>query len=380
MKFIHLSDLHLGKRVNGFSLMEDQEYILKQILQICDEEKPDAAVIAGDVYDKSVPSAEAVTLLDGFLCRLAERKLQILLIAGNHDSAERLAFGGRLLEQAGVHISPVYDGSAEHVVLNDGYGSVSFWLLPFLKPAHVRAFMEEGAEEVATYTDAVREALRRMGADFRARNVLVCHQFVTGAVRSESEDVAVGGLDNVDASVFQGFDYVALGHIHGPQNVDGNTVRYCGTPLKYSFSEKDHVKSVTVVEMREKGDLDIRTVPLIPLRDMREVRGTYDEVTLKANYEGTNTEDYLRVVLTDEQDVPDAVAKLRIIYPNLMRLDYDNLRTRTQWNAEAIPEEDRRSALELVDLFYEKQNGTPLDEAQKGYAASLLERIKEELQ
>ena len=378
MKFIHLSDLHLGKRVNGFSMLEDQEYILKQILAVIDEEKPDAAVIAGDVYDKSVPSGEAVTLLDGFLWALAKRGLQVLLIAGNHDSAERLAFGGRLLAAEGVHISPVYNGRIEPVVLQDAYGPVTFWLMPFVKPANVRAFLpEEEAASVGSYTDAVRSVLERSCADFAQRNVLVCHQFVTGAGRSESEDVSVGGADNVDAEVFEGFDYVALGHLHGPQNCGTERIRYCGTPLKYSFSEKDHVKSVTVVTMEEKGRAEVRTVPLSPKRDMREVRGTYEEVTLKKNYEGTRTDDYMRVVLTDEEDVPDAFRKLRTVYPNLMKLDYDNTRTRTQGTVFETEAAEQKTAMQLLGEFYEQQNGQPMNEAQSAYCEKLLEAVKE---
>ena len=247
MKLIHLSDLHLGKRVNEVSMLEDQEYILTQIIQIIDGEQPDAVLIAGDVYDKSVPSAEAVMLFDGFLCRLAKRRLPVLIISGNHDSPERLAFGGRLMEGAGVYLSPVYNGSVSPVTLSDAHGEVHFWLLPFLKPAHVRRFFPD--ETVESYTDAIRTAIQRMTIDTSARNVLLTHQFVTGAQTCESEELSVGGSDNVDASVFDGFDYVALGHLHGPQNIGSNRIRYCGTPLKYSFSETSHYKSVTVVEL-----------------------------------------------------------------------------------------------------------------------------------
>ena len=380
MKFIHLSDLHLGKRVNGFSMLEDQEYILKKILQIVDSVRPDAAVIAGDVYDKSVPSAEAVTLLDDFLTRLSKRGIPVLLIAGNHDSAERLAFGGRLLEQSRVHISPVYAGNTECVTLEDSYGPVHFWLLPFVKPVNVRAFLPETEQaNVQDYTQAMAAAITGMGADFSERNVLVCHQFVTGAGRSDSEDVSVGGLDNVDGSVFEGFDYVALGHIHGPQNVGSERIRYCGTPLKYSFSEKDQKKSVTIVTLGEKGSLDVQTVPLEPLRDLRELRGTYDSLTLRSNYEGTNTEDYLHIVLTDEDDVPDAFRKLRIVYPNLMKLDYDNIRTRSGQAAGTPQAQEKRSEIQLLEDFYERQNGQPMNDAQKDYAQRTLERIKEGL-
>ena len=376
MKLIHLSDLHLGKRVNEFSMLEDQQYILTEILQIIDREKPDGVMIAGDVYDKSVPSAEAVALLDDFLVRLAKRDLQVFLISGNHDSPERMAFGGRLMAQSGVHLAPVYDGKVSPITLTDNYGPVNLYLLPFLKPAHVRRCFPE--REILTYTDALAAAIEAMGVDPAQRNVLVTHQFVTGAARCDSEEISVGGTDNVDVSVFEPFDYVALGHIHGPQQVGRETVRYCGTPLKYSFSEAKHQKSVTVVELGEKGAVSVRTVPLTPMRDLAELRGTYEELTFLGFYQGTSyPRDYVHITLTDEEDIPDAVSKLRIIYPNLMKLDYDNKRTRAGIVLERA-EDQQRSPLELLEEFYEKQNGQPMGEEQRAFAKNLMERIWEE--
>lgn len=377
MKLIHLSDLHLGKRVNDFSMLEDQQYILAEILQIIDREKPDGVLIAGDVYDKSVPSAEAVALLDDFLVRLSKRELRIFVISGNHDSPERMAFGGRLMERSGVHLAPVYDGRVEPVVLTDEYGPVKLYLLPFVKPSHVRRCFPE--REIATYTDAVAAAIEAMGVDTAVRNVLVTHQFVTGAARCDSEELSVGGTDNVDAAVFDPFDYVALGHIHGPQQVGRETVRYCGTPLKYSFSEAGHKKSVTVVELGAKGSVTIRTIPLKPLRDMVELRGTYEELTLRAFYEGTTyPRDYIHITLTDEEDIPDAVGKLRIIYPNLMKLDYDNKRTRAGIRLEGAEDVQQKSPLELLEEFYSNQNGQPMSEEQRAFARDMMERIWEE--
>jgi len=375
LKLIHLSDLHLGKRVNEFSMLEDQKYILREILRIVEAEKPDGVIIAGDVYDKSIPPAEAVALLDDFLVRLAGMKQEVFIISGNHDSAERIAFGSRLMQQSGIHLSPVFSGEIVPWVLQDAEGEVRIWMLPFVKPVDVRRVWPE--EEIADYTDAVRTVIRHMDVDMSGRNILAAHQFVTGAVRSESEDVSVGGLDNVDASVFDGFDYVALGHIHGPQQIGRKTVRYCGTPLKYSFSEKDHEKSVTVVEMGKKGDTAVRTVPLIPWHDLREIRGTYDELALLKNYEGTAVDDYLHVVLTDEEDVPDALARLRTIYPNIMKLDYDNRRTRASAEVGAAEAMEKKSGIELFDEFYTLQNGQPLSEEQRAFAEKLLEELKE---
>jgi len=376
MKLIHLSDLHIGKRVNEYSMLEDQAYILHQIRTIIREEQPDAVLIAGDVYDKAVPSAEAVQLLDDFLCALARKKQKVFLISGNHDSPERLSFGGRLMEGSGIHISPVYAGAVEPFYLEDEYGKVGIYMLPFIKPAHVRRFFPE--ETIESYTDAVRVAVTRMQADTTQRNVLVTHQFVTGAARSESEELSVGGSDNVDACVFEAFDYVALGHIHGPQNIGRETIRYCGTPLKYSFSEANHKKSVTIVELKEKGNVAVRTKELIPLRDLREIKGTYAELTNKANYEGTDTSDYLHITLTDEEDIVGAIDKLSVIYPNLMKLDYDNKRTRLRQSVGEAEKVEEKSPLQLFSELYETQNNQPMNDEQLKFMAELIEEIWEE--
>lgn len=375
MKLIHLSDLHLGKRVNDFPMLEDQAYILDRILEIIDAEQPEAVLIAGDVYDKTIPSSEAVALLDDFLVKLADRSLAVLLISGNHDSPERLAFANRLMEGRGVYIAPVYHGEVTPVTLEDVHGLVDFWLLPFLKPVHLRRFFPE--EGVESYTDAMACAIRHMPLDPTRRNVLVTHQFVTGAERCESEEVSVGGADNVDVSVFAPFDYVALGHLHGPQSIGEERVRYCGTPLKYSFSEVRHQKSVTVIELEEKGTLNLRAVPLTPKRDMVELRGGFAQISSPAFYEQVDRDAYVRVILTDENDIYGAMGQLRSIYPNLMRLDYDNLRTRSG-TAELEEADVKRNPLELFEEFYQQQNHQPMSEEQRGYLAELLEAIQEE--
>ena len=375
MKLIHLSDLHIGKRVNEISMLEDQEYILLQILQIIDDEKADALLICGDVYDKSVPSAEAVTLFDDFLCRLAQRKIPVLIISGNHDSPERLAFGNRLLELGGIHISPVYDGQIRSVTLTDEHGEAVFWLMPFIKPTHVKRFYPD--EGIETYTDAVRVALEKMPVDTSKRNILLTHQFVTGSVTCDSEELSVGGSDNVDAAVLEAFDYVALGHIHGPQNIGSNRIRYCGTPLKYSFSESGHHKSVTVVNLGAKGSLELQLRPLNPRRDLRQLRGSFAQLTDKGFYQGTATHDYLHIILTDEEDVPEAVGQLRVIYPNLMKLSYDNTRTRTNQTVDGAEDVQRKSPLELFDELYQLQNNQPMSERQRSFTLELIESIWE---
>lgn len=376
MKLFHLSDLHLGKRVNEFSMLEDQAYILGEIIQLIDQEQPAAVLIAGDIYDKSVPSAEAVELFDSFLVRLAKRKLQVFAISGNHDSPERIAFASRLIDSSGVHLSPVYHGTITPTVLTDQFGPVHIYMLPFIKPVHVRRQFPD--REINSYTDAAAAAIEAMELDPTVRNVLIAHQFVTGATRSDSEEVSVGGLDNVDASVFAPFDYVALGHIHSPQNIRSEHIRYCGTPLKYSFSEASQKKSVTVVELGEKGDLSVRTLPLQPKRDMVELKGTYEELTSRAFYENTTyREDYVHITLTDEDVIMNALGKLRVIYKNVMKLDYDNTRTRHSAvvsGDDAVQDKDPNT---LFAEFYQLQNNAPMSIQQTEYMRTVIEKIWE---
>ncbi|MCI8899375.1 MAG: exonuclease SbcCD subunit D [Lachnospiraceae bacterium] len=381
MKLLHISDLHIGKRVNAFSMIEDQKYILRQILAIADSQQADGVMIAGDIYDKPVPSAEAVQLFDWFLTELADRGKQVYAVSGNHDSAERIAFGAQLMSGRGVYVSPVYQGETAMLTVHDAYGELCIYLLPFIKPAVVRHAMEdapgmEGKALPESYQDAVALAVERMEVDRSRRNILIAHQFVTGAGRCDSEDVSVGGVDNVDADLFDAFDYVALGHIHSPQHMKRETVRYCGTPLKYSFSEAEQEKSVTVVELGEKGRIEITAVPLVPLHDLRRIRGTYLEVTARDFYRDMDTEDYVQITLTDEEDIPDGMEKLRIIYPNLMRLEYDNSRTRQNRLIERTEEIEQKSELELFAEFYELQNNQPMSDEQAAFVARLIEECR----
>lgn len=375
MKFLHISDLHLGKRVNEFSMTEDQRYILARILDIAREESPDGVLIAGDVYDKPVPSAEAVELFDGFLTDLA-RMTEVFVLSGNHDSPERIAFGGRIMGASGVHLSPVYSGTLAPVTLKGDIGEVAVYMLPFVRPAHVRRFHPD--EDIKTYTDAVRVALAHADETSAERRVLVAHMFVTGASRTDSEDISVGGADNVDVSALAGFDYVALGHIHRPQNVAPG-VRYSGSPLKYSFSEISDKKSVTVVELGEKGEVSVRTVPLTPLRDLKEIKGTYAELTARDSYEGTTyRDDYMHVILTDEDDVPEALGKLRVIYRNLMKLEYRNSRTSALGRVTAPEAVRERTPAQLLGELFVKQNDRPMPEEQAAYVRALAAEIWEE--
>ena len=406
MKFIHTADLHIGKIVCEHSMLDEQRYILARILEAVEREKPDAVLIAGDVYDKPVPSAEAVAVLDDFLVELAARKVRTFVLSGNHDSAERIAFGGRLMEKSGVHVSQVYSGKFAPVTLSDSEGEVDVWMLPFVRPVNVRACLagDDERDAVKDYTSAVKAALAQMHFTPGRRNVLLAHQFVTGAERSESEE-NVGGLDNVDATVFAAFDYVALGHIHKPQNVlkgDDGTVRarYSGTPLKYSLSEAVHKKSLTVVELgagKNAGDaaaiagdlfagnemraaLQIREIPLVPLHDVREIRGTFAEIVSPEfrNAQvaaGNKLDDFVYIKLTDENDIPDAAQKLRGIYPNLMMLAYDNERTRNQADVGVAEAVDEKKPMELFGEFFEGRNGRPMKPEESEFVQDLINGI-----
>ncbi len=376
MKIMHLSDLHIGKKVNEYSMLQDQVYILKEILRIIDNEKVETVIIAGDVYDRSLPPNEALELFDEFLYQLSSRNVNVFVISGNHDSPERISYGGRMMTENKIFLSPVYDGNVKPITLNDDYGEVNFYLLPFVRPADIRRYFPD--ENIENYTDAVKVAIDNMNVDFSERNILVTHQFVTGAELSESEDIIVGGTDNVSGEVFDGFDYVALGHIHREQTVGKDNIRYCGTPLKYSFSEAKNIKSVTILDFNDKGNIEYSKIPLTPFRDMREIRGTYYELTLKSSYESTNTGDYLHITLTDEEDIPDAIGKLRSIYPNIMKLDYDNLRTRGSGTVDAIENIESKSPFELFADLFKQQNNQDMSEEQEEIMRNLIDKIWEE--
>ena len=400
MKFFHISDLHIGKRVCGISKLEDQRYILNQIADLAAEHRPDGVWIAGDLYDKSMPSGEAVELADSFLYRFAEMKIPVWVISGNHDSAERIAYGGRMMEQAGIHVSRIFDGTMQKYTI-DGEETVDIYLLPFVRPAQVRRFYPECTVE--TTQQAVEVILQHTELDKKRRNVLLMHQFLAGAAVCESEEVSVGGSDQVDASVTADFDYVALGHLHGPQKVGRETVRYCGSPLKYSFSEVNHRKSVTVVEFlqsdeskdrednidleenqewpRREDNIDseesgavserkepedsirISAIPLTPLHDMREIRGPIDQLLSPEVYEGADRNDYLHVTLTDQKEILDAIGRLRDVYPNIMRLDFEAVRQDVQAEEEIRLEE--KTPEELFAEFFQRQNGFEMSEEQQ---------------
>ena len=382
MKFLHISDLHFGKKLNEFSLIEDQKFIIFKILQCIDEYKPDAILIAGDIYDKGIPSVEAVKLFDFFLNALAQKKLPVFIISGNHDSPERMTCGASLMETSGIHFAPVYDGTVCKYELSDKNGPVNIYLLPFVKPVIVRAALEtqgksDEAEKITSYDDAIAAAISQMNVDWSQQNVLVAHQFVTGSERCDSEDISVGGSDNISSSLLEKFDYVALGHLHGCQKAGGENIRYSGSPLKYSFSEVNHKKGGLLIELGAKGELKVEQVPFEAQHDLRCIKGKYEEITLKKYWEemGDSINDYLHITLTDEEDIPEGFARLQLIYKNLVSLDYDNSRTKQDNQIEAAAEVEKKSPLDLFEQFYELQNNQSFSEEQKKFSESLIEEI-----
>lgn len=369
MKFIHLSDLHIGKRVNEFSMINDQKYILEQILDIIKIEEINEVIVSGDVYDKSVPAVEAVTVFDDFLTELAVRNIPTLIISGNHDSPERLGFGSKIMKNNGVHIYSIFDGELHKVKFND----VNFYMLPFVKPIMVRRFYSE----VETYEDAVRTIIENTDIDKTQKNVMMSHQFVTKigqeTIRSDSESVSVGGLDNIDISVFDEFDYTALGHIHRPQTLN-EKVRYCGSPLKYSFSEAKFDKTVTIVDT---DDFSVRTVPLKPLHDMRMIKGNIDNILSKEVVNVADSNDYLHITLTDDDNIIDAMDKVRSVYPNVMQLEFERDKKGNITDSYEAVGVGIKPDNELFYDFYELQNGAQIDSKKAEIVNSILEEVKE---
>ena len=350
MKFMHISDLHLGRRIFNFDLLDDQKIMLGQLLDIAHEQQVDGVLIAGDVYNRAAPSADAMTVFSGFVCALAAENIPAYIISGNHDSAERVSYFSDILKTCGVHVTERFDGTLQSITFSDSFGPLTVHLLPFIKPANARRFYPD--EKIESYEDAVRVVLEHSPVDTSSRNVLVAHQFILGAQACESEERMIGGLEEISSSLFDDFDYVALGHLHGPQQVGRPEVRYCGSPLKYSFSEIRHKKSVTIVELGEKGSVEISTIPIDQPHEMREVRGGFEEL-MKLPY----SEDYMRVVLTDEQPRPDAQVALLTVFPNMMRFAVDNPKTRTDVEVNALAQLESRTPLELFSDFYAAQNG-----------------------
>ncbi len=370
MKFMHLSDLHIGKRLNDISLLEDQAYALDRVFDLAVSENVDGVLIAGDVYQKASPQAEAMTVFDAFLTRLSKAGKRVYIISGNHDSDRRISYFAHFLKNSGVFVSEAFDGTLQKVEVSDEYGKINIHLLPFLRPTSVKRFFPE--DEIVSYEDAVRAVFAHSPIDGNARNILLCHQLVTGAQTCDSEEEAVGGLDNISPSAFDGFDYVALGHIHKPQRAGRECMRYAGSLLKYSLSEKDHKKSVCIVDMKEKGNVSVSLFPIETLRDVREVKGEMDAL-MKLPY----SEDYVRCVITDELPPPDARVTLSTVFPNMIKFSIENSKTQVDMDVSQESDIENKSVMDLFREFYGLQNGgqEPSDEH-----ISVIEEILKEME
>lgn len=383
MKLLHLADLHLGKILQEQSLIEDQEYMLNQIIQLIKKENVETVLISGDVYDRSVPPAEAVNLLDSFLKTLIkELKIKVFIIAGNHDSKDRLGFGSKIFEDEGLYIESKYTGNLRKVELQDEYGKLNIYMLPFVKPVEVKQFFEDDLEN--NYNIAINKIIGKEEINKRERNIILVHQFVTAGTiepeRTESEVLSLGGIENVDVSNFNDFDYVAIGHVHRPQKIGRDTARYAGTMLKYSFSEINHNKTVSIIEIKEKGDININLVQLNPLRDMREIKGPLEELIKPENYECGNTNDYIKAVITNKEPVYDAIGQIRRIYPNTLKLEIRNSKTINNVEEQNINLENikKKTELELFADFYKSQNNVELDERQTEIIKNIISEVKNE--
>lgn len=372
MRFLHISDLHLGKRVYEYSMLEEQKNALWQVLSAVDEKNVEGLFIAGDIYDKSIPTIEAIELFDSFLVELSNRNIDVYIISGNHDSPERVGFGADFFKSKRIYISKAYDGDIQYVDKEDLYGKIRIHLIPFLKPANVRRFHQE--TEIADYNSAIRTVVEDIKLCEDGRNVVLVHQFITGAVRSQSEESFLGGMDNIEYDLFDEFDYVALGHIHKSQAMGRQQVRYSGALVKYALDEINQVKSMTLVEIKGKGEVEIETIPIKPIHDMRRIEGTYMELTDRNNYVNTKVDDYLHVVLKDEEDVPDALRKLRVIYPNILKLEYDNTRTRYKNSVIEGKGVRRKEPMEYIEELFRKQNNEDMTSEQ----ATVLKNIMED--
>lgn len=381
MRILHLADLHLGKILQEESLLEDQKYMLEEIIKKVQEENIEIILISGDIYDRSIPQTDAVDMLDYFLNKLIkDLKKQVFMISGNHDSKERLGFGNKIFENDGLYISSKYEGQIKKVELQDEYGKLNIYLLPFIKPVEVKKYFED---EILSYDETIKKIIEKENIDETQRNIILTHQFVTcigeEVERTDSETISLGGIDNVDISNYDKFDYVAIGHVHRPQRIGRDTARYAGTMLKYSFSEVNHKKTIPIIDFKEKGNINIKLVELTPLRDMREIKGPIEELTKKENYKNTNTEDYIKAIITNEEPVYDAIGQIRKVYPNVLKLEIQNSKSSVSQNDEKEKELQNiknKSEVELFNEFYKFQNYTELNDEQTQVIENIVKEIK----
>lgn len=380
MKLMHLSDLHLGKLVLEQSMIDDQKYILNQIIDIVKQEQVDIVLIAGDVYDKSIPTIEAVNLFSDFLTRLYKLKVLVFVISGNHDSKDRLSFGNELFVDNGIYIEGIFNGNLRCETINDKYGKLNIYMLPFIKSVEVKRFYSD--EIIDTYEDAIKCILKHSSINKAERNIIMVHQFVTSlgedVIRSDSESISLGGIDNIDVTLFKDFDYVAMGHIHGPQKVGRETARYSGSPLKYSFSEVNQKKSVCIVEFNSKEDINVSKIPLIPIRDMRVIKGPFDKLISKEVVNLENKNDYLDVVLTDDDYIINAIGKLRKFYPNILKLEYENKISSNEISDNIDIDKSNMSPIDLFSEFYKMQNGIELPAKKRKIIEEVIKEVNDE--
>lgn len=384
MKILHLADLHIGKIVLEQSMLEDQKYILKQIVEKIKNEKIELVLIAGDIYDRSVPPSDAVTCLNNFLkILIKDLKVKVCIIAGNHDSKERLGFGSEIFANDGLYITANYKGKVDKIELHDEYGKLNIYMLPYIKPVEVKEFF--GDIEINSYHEAIKTIIEKEKIDQNERNIILSHQFVTAGSeepeRSESETLILGGTENVDISCYKKFDYVALGHIHGPQRIGRDTARYAGTILKYSFSEVNQKKSLTMINFKEKGNLDIKLIPLEPLRDMRILKGPIEELTKEENYKKTNVEDYIKAIITNEEPVYDAIGKMKKIFPNTLRLEIENSKINLNIDKKLsnLDNIKKKDEIELFNEFYKYQHDQELNSIQLEIIEDIIKDVKGEV-
>jgi len=371
VKLLHISDLHIGKKVKGFSLLEDQRFVLNQVIETIQERQVDGLIVAGDIYDVSSPPNEAISLFDEFITKVHSLGISCYVVSGNHDSVYRVAFGSNIMAKENIYFSRRYEGKITPIQADK---NTNIWLLPFIRPADVREYHPDFT--VGSYEEMMQAVIKNLDIDTKKTNIMVTHQFILysgkAPERSESETTSLGTLVNIDASNFDDFDYVALGHIHKPQAMGRETVRYSGSPLKYSFSEKDDKKSMVLIDTASKKNLKFELIPLKPLRDLQEYVGTFEELSKKPK-----TDDFVRIVLTDETYITDVKHKLENRFKNIMEIVYDNAYTKENKSVENAKFIKSKTPFELFNQFYEVQNNQPLNEAQKEIVKEIFAGLEE---
>ncbi|NLW52684.1 MAG: exonuclease SbcCD subunit D [Tissierellia bacterium] len=371
MRIMHLADLHIGKRVNGFNMIEDQKFALDNILKLVEKQEVDVVMVAGDVYDLTVPSSEAIGLFDYFITSLSKMSVKVLLIAGNHDSSERLSFAKTLIKDSGIYVSRTFDNVVEKITLEDEYGPLNFYLLPFIKPIMVKRYYPE--LKIDDFQSAISNVINGIDLNVNERNIILSHQFIVGATTSESEELYLGGLESISVDIYKDFDYVALGHLHKRQSFRDGMVRYPGSLLKYSQSESDYIKKITILDFKSKGIVDIQEADIEYLRDMRNIKDFFHNIISKSTLDN-HKDDYIHITLYDEDEILDAISRLREIYPNIMSIRYENKKTEKEEKINANTSRTK-SPYDLFNEFYEYRNNVALDERKSEIIKKLIDDV-----